>query len=215
MNDQKVPDVVVKRLPMYLRALDNLENAGLSIVSSKELGDVTGTSPTQVRKDLTIFGGFGKQGVGYKIATLKKQLLTILKLDQDVKIAIVGLGRMGKAIIHYNAYKRDSAQRNSGYKNLVIEAGFDIDEEVLKQGPFDSVPAYHVNMLKDVIIKSGIKIAVLTVPAEAAQKMADICIEAGVKAFLNFSPATLIVPENVKVSNADVTVSLQSLAFYA
>lgn len=215
MSEQKVPDVVIKRLPTYLRALDNLENAGLSIVSSKELGDVTGTSPTQVRKDLTIFGGFGKQGVGYKISTLKKQLLAILKLDKEVKIAIVGLGRMGKALIHYNAYKRDTGQRNSGYENLVLEAGFDVDEAVLKSGPFENVPAYHINMLKDVIIQNGIKIAVLTVPAEEAQKMADICVAAGVKAILNFSPATLMVPENVKVSNADVTVSLQSLSFYA
>ncbi len=215
MGEQKVPDVVIRRLPMYLRALDNLENAGLSIVSSKELGDITGTSPTQVRKDLTIFGAFGKQGVGYRISALKKQLLTILKLDKEVKIAIIGLGRMGKAIIHFNAYKRDTGQRNSGYENLVIEVGFDVDKATLDAGPFDGVPAYHIDMLKDVITQEGIKIAILTVPADAAQKMAETCIQAGVRAILNFSTTTLIVPENVKVSNADVTVSLQSLSFYA
>jgi redox-sensing transcriptional repressor len=215
MNEQKVPDVVIRRLPMYLRALDNLENAGLTIVSSKELGDVTGTSPTQVRKDLTVFGGFGKQGVGYKITTLKKQLVSILKLDRDVKIAIIGLGRMGKAIIHYNAYRRGARLHNSGSENLVIEAGFDIDENVLKEGPFDTVPAYNISMLKDVITQNAIKIAVITVPAEAAQKVADICVQAGIKAILNFTPSTLSVPEHVKVSNADVTVSLQSLSFYA
>ncbi len=215
MSEQKVPDVVIRRLPMYLRALDNLESAGLTIVSSKEMGDVTGISPTQVRKDLTIFGGFGKQGVGYKISTLKKQLMTILKLDKDVKIAIIGLGRMGKAIIHYNAYRRGTGQRTSGSEKLVIEAGFDVDEAVLKEGPFDTVPAYNISMLKDVIAQNEIKIAVLTVPAESAQKVADICVQAGIKAILNFTPATLSVPEHVKVSNADVTVSLQSLSFYA
>lgn len=215
MSDQKVPDVVIRRLPMYLRALDNLESAGLTIVSSKEMGDVTGISPTQVRKDLTIFGGFGKQGVGYKITTLKKQLMTILKLDKDVKIAIIGLGRMGKAIIHYTAYRRGTGHRTSGSEKLVIEAGFDVDEAVLKEGPFDTVPAYNISMLKDVIAQNDIKIAVLTVPAEAAQKVTDICVSAGIKAILNFTPATLSVPEHVKVSNADVTVSLQSLSFYA
>lgn len=215
MSDQKVPDVVIRRLPMYLRALDMLESAGLTIVSSKEMGDVTGISPTQVRKDLTIFGGFGKQGVGYRITTLKKQLMSILKLDKDVKIAIVGLGRMGKAIIHYNAYRRGAGQRTSGSENLVIEAGFDIDEKVLKEGPFDTVPAYNISMLKDVIAQNDIKIAILTVPADAAQKVADICVQAGIRAILNFTPATLSVPEQVKVSNADVTVSLQSLSFYA
>jgi len=200
---------------MYLRALDNLESAGLTIVSSKEMGEVTGISPTQVRKDLTIFGGFGKQGVGYKISTLKKQLMTILKLDKEVKVAIIGLGRMGKAIIHYNAYRRGTGQRTSGSEKLVIEAGFDVDESVLKEGPFDTVPAYNISMLKDVITQNEIKIAVLTVPAEVAQKVADICVLAGIKAILNFTPATLSVPEHVKVSNADVTVSLQSLSFYA
>jgi redox-sensing transcriptional repressor len=215
MNDQKVPDVVIRRLPMYIRALDNLESAGLSIVSSKELGDVTGISPTQVRKDLTVFGGFGKQGVGYKITSLKKQLLTILKLDKDVKIAIIGLGRMGRAIIHYNSYRKGSGQKNSGSENLTIEAGFDIDEDVLNSGPFDTVPAYNIGQLQEVIAKNGIKIVVLTVPAEAAQKVCDICVAAGIRAILNFTPSTLSVPEHVKVNNADVTVFLQSLSFYA
>ena len=153
--------------------------------------------------------------MGYKISTLKKQLMTILKLDKDVKIAIIGLGRMGKAIIHYNAYRRGTGQRTSGSEKLVIEAGFDVDESVLKEGPFDTVPAYNISMLKDVIAQNEIKIAVLTVPAESAQKVADICVQAGIKAILNFTPATLSVPEHVKVSNADVTVSLQSLSFYA
>ncbi len=214
MGDQKVPDVVIRRLPMYLRALDSLESAGLSIVSSKQLGDVTGTSPTQVRKDLTVFGCFGKQGVGYRISTLKKELMGKLKLDREVKIAIVGLGRMGKAIIHYNAYRRGTGQRASGAENLVIEAGFDVDEAVLKEGPFDSVPAYNISMLKEVIRQNGIRIAVLTVPAEAAQKMADICVQAGIKGILNFTPTTLLVPEGVKVNDSDVTVLLQSLSYY-
>lgn len=199
-----IPDIVIGRLPVYLRALTRLAVEGHEVTSSHELGRRLGISSAQIRKDLSHFGGFGKQGTGYQIAYLVEQLRQVLKVDQEWEVAIIGAGDLGTALLHYKGFS------DRGFR---IACVFDNSPQKIgkKIGEFD---IHAIDDMQKVIQDRGIKIAMIAVPAEKAQEVADKLIEAGVRAILNYAPMTLNVPLDVKVQYIDPVVQMQRMTFY-
>ncbi|MDD2200981.1 MAG: redox-sensing transcriptional repressor Rex [Firmicutes bacterium] len=219
MKQDKIPDVVVRRLPLYLRAVEDFYRKDQAIVSSSQLGEWTGFTPAQVRKDLALFGEFGKQGIGYDARFLHNKLREILGLTRDVSVGLVGLGNLGRALLHHNVRARMGTPGVEGDpkhwvpETLRIVAAFDVDPE--KVGvTYVQVPVYHVDQLLGKSAELGLEIMVLAVPPDSAEAVAYECVKAGIKAILNFAPVNLVVPDDVKVYSADLTLELQSLAFY-
>lgn len=206
MVQRKVPAVVIRRLPMYLRALERLDPKEVPIVSSVDIARMVGTSSGQVRKDLSYFGVFGKHGVGYQVYFLKEELRRILKLDREIKVGLIGAGNLGAALVRYH-------QKSKDHRPLEIVAVFDIDENKVGKKIAD-VEIFHMNDLTRKIAELNIRMMILAFPAEGVQAVVDQCIASGVKAFLNFVPVSLKVPEGVKVQTSDVTLELQSLVYY-
>lgn len=205
MNDRpKVPDIVIARLPIYLRALTFLLNAGQEITSSHELGEKLGMSSAQIRKDLSHFGEFGKQGTGYHVEYLRDQLRRILQLDREWEVALIGAGDLGNALAHYGGlYQR-------GFR---ITAIFDSDPAKKGQKLGDCVVQDSAHMVEN-LKKGGYLIVVIAAPAAAAQDVADSCVKAGVKAILNYAPITLGVPPDVHVQYNDPVAHLQHMTYY-
>lgn len=200
----EVPDIVIGRLPIYLRTLALLQVEDQEVTSSQELGRLLNISSAQIRKDLSHFGEFGKQGTGYKIAYLKEQLEEILNLKKNWPVALVGLGDLGSAIVHYNGFPQ---------KGFHIQAIFDNDPQ--KVGlVVNNIPVQDSSELQATIESGGFKIAILAVPLQSAQKIADILVQAGIKAILNYAPITLSVPADVQVQNLDPVGHLQQMTYY-
>lgn len=199
-----IPDIVISRLPIYLRALERLSQEGQEVTSSHELGKRLGISSAQIRKDLSHFGGFGKQGTGYKIAFLKDQLRQVLKVERDWQVALVGAGDLGSAVARYKGF----AERGFHIAHVFDSAPDKIGKRV---GGFVIHP---VEEIRRVISENGIVIAMIAVPAENAQKVADMLIEAGVRAILNYAPINLNVPEDVHVQYIDPVIHLQRMTYY-
>lgn len=204
MKADKIPDIIVGRLPVYLRALQRMADNGLKTTSSQELGEHVGISAAQIRKDISQFGDFGKQGTGYSIAYLLDKLREILKVDRIWDVALVGAGDMGHALANYQGFE------NRGFRIAMI---FDADSSKVgeKIGEFVVEDA---EKIAEKIKSAGIKIAMLTVPASAAQSVADKLIQAGVRAILNYAPISLAVPNNVKVQYIDPSTHLQRMTYY-
>jgi redox-sensing transcriptional repressor len=203
-NSSKIPDIVIGRLPIYLRALSFMAAEGQEITSSHELGEKLGISSAQIRKDLSHFGEFGKQGTGYNIEYLHQQLQRILQVDREWEVALIGAGDLGNALAHYgNLLSR-------GYRITAI-----FDNNPAKQGQKlgDCVVMNSANM-EQVLKQRTYKVAIIAVPASAAQEVADICVNAGVKALLNYAPITLTVPEDVHVQYIDPVLHLQRMTYY-
>jgi redox-sensing transcriptional repressor len=204
MKPVKIPEKTVTRLSIYLRCLEELETDGVASVSSKQLAERFGLNSAQVRKDLAYFGQFGVRGLGYYIAELKHNLERILGLKQDWEVALVGAGNLGSALI---AYK--------GFQARGFHLGMAFDTNPAKIGLcVDGVQILEVAKLVPTIRKKKIKIAMVAVPAVAAQSVADLLVEAGVNAILNFAPVQLAVPEGVKVQNVDLSVLLKTLSYH-
>lgn len=199
-----IPDIVIGRLPLYLRALTRLAQEEREVTSSHELGQRLGISSAQIRKDLSHFGGFGKQGTGYNIEYLLEQLRSVLQVKREWEVALVGAGDLGRAISHYKGF----AQR--GFRIACI---FDAAPDKVGQhlGDFIIQP---LEELKETIARLKIQIAMLAVPAEHAQDVANLLIEAGIRAILNYAPISLVVPENVRVQYIDPVVHLQRMTYY-
>ena len=216
MRKAKIPDVVVRRLPLYLRAVEDFDRREHDIVSSKELGDFTGLTPAQVRKDLTFFGEFGKQGIGYDVKFLRTQLREILRLSTDLHVGLAGLGNLGQALVHYHVDARSRPRTRFAVSpdRLRIVAAFDVDPSKIGR-VYAGVPIFHIDQLAEKAQEYGLKIMVNAVPAEHAQDVVDRIVACGINAILNFAPVTLNVPDNVRVHSADLTLELQSLAYYA
>ena len=200
----RVPDVAIRRLPVYLRALTELYAEDHEIVSSADLAARTGYSSEQIRKDLAYFGAFGTRGVGYRTAVLIERLRSILGLDRQVPIALVGAGHLGTALARYNLTR---------HRDVRIVAIFDNDPARVGQS-IEGVVIEPAERMDEVIRAAGIRLAVIAVPAHAAQDVARRLVKAGVEAILNFAPVTLQVPPGVVVHNIDLTLELQSLAYY-
>jgi redox-sensing transcriptional repressor len=206
MAKRTIPDIVVGRLPIYLRALSFLIAEGRQITSSQELGDRLGISSAQIRKDLSHFGEFGKQGTGYDINFLYDQLRQILKVNRMWDVVLVGAGNLGKAIADYNGFKG---------KGFAIRAIFDNDpDKVGKPMGVDQIKVQPISELAEMIREHGITVGIIATPAEEAQAVARTMIEAGVKSILNYAPITLTVPSNVRVQYIDPVVGLQRMTYY-
>jgi len=199
-----IPDIIISRLPFYLRALARMAGDGQCITSSKELGERLGISSAQIRKDLSHFGEFGKQGTGYEVEYLLDQLQQILRVNREWEVALVGAGDLGHALAHYQGF------RHRGFQISLI---FDTDPAKIGQalGGLEILDeAFMVPTLK----QRDLRLAMLAVPAGAAQSAADKLVEAGVKGILNYAPTSLSVPEGVRVQHIDPVVNLQRMTYY-
>jgi redox-sensing transcriptional repressor len=206
MARRAIPDIVIGRLPIYLRALNFLVAEGREITSSQELGDRLGISSAQIRKDLSHFGEFGKQGTGYDIAFLREQLRQIMKVDRMWEVALVGAGNLGKAIADYGGFAG---------KGFTIMAIFDTDAE--KVGKPMGINNVHVQPIADLgteLRERQIQVGIIATPAESAQGVARTMVEAGVRAILNYAPITITVPAGVRVQYIDPVVGLQRMTYY-
>lgn len=204
MNADKIPDIIIGRLPVYLRALQRMAENGMKTTSSQELGEHVGISAAQIRKDISQFGEFGKQGTGYSIPFLIEKLRGILNVNRIWDVAIVGAGDMGHALARYQGFS------NRGFHVVMV---FDIDPAKVgqKAGEFTIEDA---SKMADRIRSAKIKMAMMTVPASAAQAVADKLVQAGVKAILNYAPVSINVPENVHVQHIDPSTHLQRMTYY-
>jgi redox-sensing transcriptional repressor len=204
MNAEKIPDIIVGRLPIYLRALQRMSEKGMKTTSSQELGEHVGISAAQIRKDISQFGEFGKQGTGYSIQFLLDKLREILKVNRIWDVIVVGAGDMGHALAHYQGFA------NRGFHVVMV---FDNDKNKVGQRIGDFT-IEDTACLVEKVKAAGVKIAMLTVPASAAQEVADKLMLAGIKAVLNYAPISLNVPSNVKVQYIDPSTHLQRMTYY-
>ena len=199
-----IPDIVVGRLPLYLRALAQFEISGSKVTSSHEMGEHLGISSAQIRKDLLHFGEFGKQGTGYNISYLKEQLEIILRVNQEWDVALVGAGGVGNAIVNYAGF------RGRGFRIAVV---FDNDPNKVGQ-KIDGLVILSSDQIKTQISKMGIRIAMVAVPSDQAQKVTNKLVKSGVESILNYAPTSLIVPPKVRIQHIDPVVGLQHMTYY-
>lgn len=205
MAKRDAPKSVVKRLPVYLRILDNLIRRDIEIISSRSLSEETGFTAEQIRKDLAYFGAFGTRGTGYNTSYLRDKLLRIIGLDQQTNIVCIGAGHLGKALTRYNVTKNPYVR---------IVGVFDIDPKAIGE-KIVHVEVKDIKDLAEVVKNNSVKVAMITVPPEGAQDAANVLVENGIKAILNFAPTKLRVPDDVHIHNADLTIELQSLIYYS
>ena len=200
----EIPDVVIDRLPVYARALSSLERAGREVVSSQELGTQLGVTPAQIRKDLSYFGRFGKQGRGYNVKRLLEELHQILGLDRKWTMVVVGVGQLGRAVLSYGGFAPQGFQ--------IVEA-FDSDPRVVGEY-VDHIVVRPVEEMRAVLSGRPPDIGIVTSPATAAQEIIDELVACGVKAILNYAPIAAHVPSHVRVKDIDPVLSLQSMTFH-
>ena len=203
MRYHKIPDETIRRLPIYLRHLLSLTEQGLEKTSSQKLADSLGINPWQIRKDFSYFGYLGTRGVGYKIYKLQKQIYKILKLDIINRTALVGVGNLGSAVLAYPGFK---------VYGFDIIAAFDADPE--KVGKKVAGITIENTTRLWMLDKRGVNLAIITVPQDAAQKIADALVKAGVRGILNFSPQRVTVPRKVKVISIDIALDLARMPYY-
>lgn len=199
-----IPDIVIGRLPIYLRALNHLSQEGREVTSSHELGERLGISSAQIRKDLSHFGGFGKQGTGYQIAFLEEKLREVLKVNQEWEIALVGTGDLGRAVAHYRGFSE---------RGFMVTCAFDSDPEKIGTmvGNFTVQP---MEELTETIQSRRVKMAMIAVPAGSAQSVANELVAAGVRAILNYAPISITVPDGVRVQYIDPVIHMQRMTYY-
>jgi redox-sensing transcriptional repressor len=200
----KIPEMTIRRLSVYTRCLQQLEEDSVKTISSQELAERFGFNSAQVRKDLAYFGEFGVRGIGYYVSGLKAELQKILGLDREWPVALVGLGNLGSALFHYKGFARQ------GFRISVI-----FDDDPTKSGQAEAgVPILPLRELAREAKARHLQIAILAVPAESAQAVVDQLVAAGIKALLNFAPVRLRVGRDVRLKNVDLSIELESLSFY-
>ncbi|GIP58237.1 redox-sensing transcriptional repressor Rex [Paenibacillus woosongensis] len=204
MKSEKISDAVVRRLPVYLRFLNELSLREVPTVSSQELGQKLDLNPAQIRKDLAYFGDFGRKGIGYDVSYLIEKIRQILNLDQQINVALVGAGNLGQALSNYNAYLKD---------NMKIVAVFDAAPSKIGT-KINNITVQPIDELVETVQAMNIRIGIITVPDFEAQRVADQLVAAGIGAILNFAPTILKVPSEVRIHAADFTTDLLSLAYY-
>jgi len=196
--------MTVRRLSVYTRCLLQLEEDGVKTVSSQDLAERFNLNSAQVRKDLAYFGEFGVRGIGYYVSSLKAELQRILGLDREWPVALVGFGNLGSALFHYRGFGRQ------GFRIAVI-----FDDDPAKVGrEADGVPIFSTRDLAREIQARRVQMAIVAVPAEAAQAVADQLVAAGIKAVLNFAPARIRLPRDVRLKDVDLSIELETLSFY-
>ena len=199
-----IPAVVVDRLPHYLRALRLMLDDGTEVVSSRELGEALGTTPAQIRKDLSYFGRFGKQGRGYDVSALLSDLTRILGLERSWPVVLVGVGRLGRAIITYPGLTPEGFH---------VRAAFDADPRIVGSN-VDAVPVRPTSEMESYIRSEGIDIAILATPGDVAQDVIDRLVACGIRGILNYAPITPHVPQGITVRTIDPVQALQTMTFY-
>lgn len=198
------PDIVIGRLPIYLRALSFMAAAGQEITSSAELAEKLGISSAQIRKDLSHFGEFGKQGTGYRIDHLQDQLKMILKVDREWAVAVVGVGDLGHAIVRYGGFKDRGFQIVLALDSDPIKIGSEVGNLIVED----------IANLPELVKKRSVQMAMLTVPAKVAQAVAELCVTGGIQAILNYAPINLSLPNHVHVQYIDPVTHLQRMTYY-
>lgn len=200
---EPVPSPAVRRLSLYLRQLESFKKKDRRTISSKQLGESLGLTDAQVRKDFAYFGQFGHPGIGYRVEDLIGQVKKILGTDRVWNVLLVGAGNLGRALLAYRGFEQ---------KGFRLMAVFDADPSKVgkKQGPF---AIQSMNDLASVVSKQSIKLAIIAVPAEVAQDVADQLVAAGVRGLLNFAPVSLTVPPDVAMNAVDLAVQLEQLSF--
>ena len=199
-----VPEVVVMRLPQYIRILSSLLVDGAEMVSSQQLGQVLQVTPAQIRKDLSYFGRFGKQGRGYSVRHLLAELKEILGLSRQWNVCLVGVGRLGKAILSYPGFAPE------GFR---IEAAFDSNRRMVGR-TIAGLKIQSMNELDETVVDRRIAIGIVAVPSQDTQGVIDRLVECGVKAILNYAPTSPQAQEGVNIRNIDPVLSLQTMTFY-
>lgn len=200
---EAVPKAVVSRLSLYLRELQHLVRDGHETTSSNQLGRLLGFTDAQVRKDLAYFGHFGYPGIGYRCDELIVAIRKILGTNVDWRVALVGVGNLGRALLGYRGF------REQGFH---IVAAFDLDPSKVGQD-VEGVPVYHLDQLPDRVRELKIRLGIVAVPAAAAQAAADRLVGAGVGGVLNFAPLTIGLPDHVRSVGVDLAIELEQLAF--
>jgi redox-sensing transcriptional repressor len=200
---ESIPNPAVRRLSLYLRQLEAFERKGRRTISSKQLGESLRLTDAQVRKDLAYFGQFGHPGIGYKVEDLIVELRKILGTDKTWGVVLVGAGNIGRAMSGYRGFDR------KGFKLVAV---FDNDQTKVgrKLGPFTIQPLAE---MAEIVRQQSVRLAILAVPADNAQDVADQLIEAGVRGLLNFAPVSLAVPRHAALQTVDMAVQLEQLAF--
>jgi redox-sensing transcriptional repressor len=204
MDTPIIPDIIIGRIPLYLRELTRMAEEGKVITSSHELGRRLGISSAQIRKDLSQFGEFGKQGTGYNISFLVEQLRRVLKVNKVWNVALVGAGDLGRAIAHYTGFL------DRGFR---ITRVYDSDPNKIGQRVGD-FPIRDVASMVNEIRREKIRVAMLAVPASDAQSVTDLLVEAGIRAILCYAPVSINVPEEVKILYIDPVLHLQHMTYY-
>jgi len=200
-----VSELTTARLSVYLRCLEALDASGVNTVSSHGLATQFRLNAAQIRKDLAHFGEFGIRGVGYYVKDLKRHLRQILGLDRSIKVVIVGAGNLGLALADYAGFRQDGFE---------VVALLDTAREKVGQYSRSGVPIRHARDLERLVEREKVDIAVICVPADAAQDSVDAVVAAGVRAIMNFSPGSLRVPVHVKLKSMDLTITFESLSFF-
>ncbi|WP_374723947.1 redox-sensing transcriptional repressor Rex [Calidifontibacillus erzurumensis] len=202
-DKNKIPQATAKRLPLYYRFIANLHASGKQRVSSKELSDAVKVDSATIRRDFSYFGALGKKGYGYNVNYLLSFFRQTLNQDEIVKVCLIGVGNLGTAFLHYNFLKNNNSK---------IVMAFDIDPA--KVGTtVGEVPVYHLDELEKKIT-GELEVAILTVPAQVAQPITDRLVASGIKGILNFTPARINVPENIRIHHIDLAVELQALIYF-
>ena len=200
----EVPEVVVSRLPQYLRVVNRLMEDGILVVSSQQLGDQLQVTPAQIRKDLSYFGRFGKQGRGYSVHDLVERLRQILGVNLYWNVAVVGVGRLGRAILNYPGFNPDGFH---------LVAAFDLSPEVIGE-EVGGLVVRPLEELEQVAVEKAVSIAIVAVPVSETQEVVDRLVAYGVRAILNYAPIVPHVREGIRIRNIDPVLSLQSMTYY-
>lgn len=203
---EAVPAPAVRRLSLYLRELELLLAAGRETISSKELGGALGYTDAQVRKDLAYFGQFGHPGIGYRVNELIVRIRSILGTDRMWKALLVGAGNLGHALVSYRGFLKKGFQIVAVLDNDPARVG----EQIGGPGGLRVLP---FDRLAVAVEEMGIELGIMAVPADAAQRVADQLVAAGIKGILNFAPTSISVPERIPVATVDLSVHLEQLAF--
>lgn len=200
----KIPQATAKRLPLYYRFIKNLHASGKQRVSSAELSEAVKVDSATIRRDFSYFGALGKKGYGYNVNYLLSFFSKTLDQDELTKVALIGVGNLGTAFLNYNFLKNN---------NTKIEMGFDVSEDKIGTNMSD-VPIYSMDELEQRLIEEKVSVVILTVPSSHAQQITDRLVNTEVKGILNFTPARLTVPKNIRVHHIDLAVELQSLVYF-
>ena len=204
MSAVEVPEVVISRLPQYVRTLTQLLDAGVEVTNSQQLGAQLQVTPAQIRKDLSYFGRFGKQGRGYRVRHLLTELKQILGLDSEWNVAVIGVGRLGNAILNYPGFNPDGFHLVAAFDNNPNNVGREVG----------GVSVQPMTVLAETVAARDINIAIVAVPSAHTQTVIDQLVECGVRAILNYAPINAQVPAGVRVRNIDPVLALQSMTYY-